>query len=176
MGDTTATGHAPAEQEPTPTDPLGQEPTTDGQEQPTPTEDKPPRTPEDLEKELKATREEAKKYRLERNALRQKQDAGAKADRTEAERIESLEQEILTSRREAVAAKTGLPVDMLQGSTKEQLEESAERLNTMISERVETELEKRLQATPVMPVVAGENAGGAPLAEGDWLRNMMNTK
>lgn len=167
-------GTAPVENPDQGTPPEPTAPVENPGQEPKQTEEKPPRTIEDLEKELKATREESKRHRLERNALREKQELGAKTTQTEADRIANLEKEVLNSRREAVAASAGLPIELIQGSTREQLEESAQQVSELIAERVQAELQK--QEPPVMPVVPGENAGGAPLQDGDWLRNMLNKK
>lgn len=58
-----------------------------------------------------------------------------------------------------------IPAELLRGSTADELREHRDMLIEWVRKQF-----------PVMPVVAGENAGSAPLGETDWLKTMINNR
>ncbi|MDO5670496.1 MAG: hypothetical protein Q4G50_10875 [Corynebacterium sp.] len=135
-------------------------------------------TVEQLQAELDKTRREAARYRTERNQykpLAQKYQEAEDANKTEAqkaaERIAALEAEnqqmALASKRAELVADSGVPVELLRGSTVEELTEHAAALKEAFAQASTN------NTPPADVVVAGENSGGAPLQEADWLRKQL---
>lgn len=151
--------------------PPSDEPNADG---------KPELTLDQALAELEKARKQAARYRNERNELKPLADKHREAEeatKTEAqkasERIAALEAEnqtmLLAAKRAELAASTGVPADLLRGSTIEELTEHAEALKTALDA-------KAAEATPPAGVIVhGENSGGTPLQEHDWLRRLMGT-
>lgn len=176
MGNPIATGDtAPAadsDQTTTETPAGGQEPSGDEL------------TPEQLRDALTEARREAAKYRTERNNLRplaekfrEQEEAAKSEDQKAAEKIAALEaknQELLLEKtRTSVASSAGLPSDLVKGVSEEELTAHAEALKAHIDARV-AEAVAAAGPSNVGPTVPGENAGGTPIAETDWLRAMFN--
>lgn len=136
--------------------------------------------------ELEKTRKEAAKYRTERNDLRplaekyreQEESSKTEAQKT-AEKIAALERQnqelALEKTRSAAAAATGLDAALVKGSNEDEITAHAEAVRAAIDQAVEKALADA-GTPPAGPIVRGENAGGAPLAESDWLRAMFNEK
>lgn len=61
--------------------------------------------------------------------------------------------------------KQTVPADLLRGGTAAELREHRDQIRAWVAEQF-----------PVMPVVAGESAGGGPLPDADWLRGMMHDR
>ncbi|WP_313546434.1 hypothetical protein [Corynebacterium sp.] len=137
-------------------------------------ENQPELSVEDMQKELAKARKDAARYRTERNSLREKTEKETAANRSDSDRIADLEQKLeqanIERARATVAKATGLPGELIFGSNSEEMEASAERVTELINERVTAQLEEKLKANPVMPVVPGEAAGAHPVDEEDWLR------
>ncbi|MDO5535376.1 MAG: hypothetical protein Q4F65_12085 [Propionibacteriaceae bacterium] len=135
-------------------------------------------TVEQLQAELDKTRREAARYRTERNQykpLAEKYQEAEDANKTEAqkaaERIAALEAEnqqmALASKRVELAADSGVPAELLRGSTVEELAEHASALKEAFAQASTS------NTPPAGVVVAGENSGGTPLQEADWLRKQL---
>ncbi|MCX7542305.1 hypothetical protein OS128_05190 [Corynebacterium sp. P5848] len=137
----------------------------------------------DAEAELKAARELAEQLRAENSRLKPLADKAKeveKAKRTEAERIEALEKELAESRMQALRAtvskSSGIPGELLHGSTEDELQESAKAISDLVEARVAEAIEAAKLRTPVLPSVPGEKPGGSPVSEGDWLRSALLKK
>lgn len=136
---------------------------------------------DDYKAALAETRKQAAKYRTERNELRpmaekyrEMQEANKTDAERAAERIAALEAEnkniILTSAREKAAASIGINPELIGGDTPEEIADHAEAIAAAINAQVE---EKLKQSRPFAPNVPGENAGGTPQGETDWIRSML---
>lgn len=179
MGNTIATGDnattATSDQTTTETTTApGQEPAAGGDDL----------TPEQLRDALTEARREAAKYRTERNNLRplaekyrEQEEAAKTEDQKIAEKIAALEaknQELLLEKtRTAVASTAGLPPELVKGVSEDELTAHAEALQAHIEAKV-AEAVAAAGPSNVGPQVPGENAGGTPIAETDWLRAMFN--
>lgn len=143
-------------------------------------------TVEDYKKALEKANREAARYRTERNDLRpladkarQQEESQKTEEQKAAERIAELERKnqdlILGQKRVDAASKAGVSPGLVRGSSEEEINEHAEALKAEIDAAVKKALEDAGVAGPA-PVVPGENAGGLPQAESDWLRAMFNSK
>lgn len=135
---------------------------------------------EDYKQALTAARKEAAKYRTQRNELRplaQKYQELEDKNKTEAEkqaeRIQQLEAENLQMKTQAlkttIAAEHGIPIELLQGTTEEELTNHAEAIKQAIDKAVTQALEAR----PFAPMVPGEHPRGDSTSDTDWLRNKL---
>lgn len=133
---------------------------------------------EDLRAALAAARREAARYRVEARELRPlaeaaraAEEAGKSEAERAAERIAALEAEnhalALSAARDKVAAESGITAEVLRGDCPEELAEHATAVKSLVEQAV---AEALAAAVPYAPVVPGENAGGSPPAESDWLR------
>lgn len=130
--------------------------------------------------ELARVRKEAARYRSERNELRplaEKAREMEEASKTEAERtadrIASLEEEnkklALAKARDDAAAEAGVNPSLVHGDSPEELAAHAKAIKEEIDAAVKA-------AVPFAPTVPGENAGGPPSGETDWLRAQLNRR
>lgn len=170
---------APGDQQQAQTPPEG------GQEQPQEKAGGEPKlTYEQALAELERTRKEAAGYRVERNELRplaekfrEQQEANKTEEQKTAEKLAALERENrklqLQTVRATAATTAGVDAALLKGDSEEEITEHA----TAIKAAIDQAVEKALGGTGGPgPIVPGENAGGAPLEESDWLRAMFNSK
>lgn len=135
---------------------------------------------EDYEAALKAARQEAAKYRTQRNEVRSELESVSRTNQTDAERISALERKAaeseLRAARATLAQSTGLPQDIIFGSNADEMEAAAEAIKTHVDSVVEERVSAALAQQKAMPVVSGENAGGQPLEGGDWLSQALRLK
>lgn len=129
---------------------------------------------EELAAELSKARAEAARRRVERNEARAKLAELTKEPKPDAERLAALEKELADSRMQAarvmVAKETGLPEELIHGDDAETMTENAQVVRGLVDKLVEEAVAEKLKATPPMPVVSGEAAGGKPKSDEDWLR------
>lgn len=130
--------------------------------------------------ELARVRKEAARYRTERNDLRplaEKAREMEEASKTEAERnadrIAALEAEnkslALSKARDEAASEAGVDPSLVHGDSPEELAAHAQAIKEAIDAAVKT-------AIPFAPTVPGENAGGPPPGDTDWLRAQLNRR
>lgn len=135
---------------------------------------------EDYEAALKAARQEAAKYRTQRNEVRTELENVSKANQSDADRISALERKAaesdLRAARATLAQSTGLPQEVIVGANPDEMETATEALKAHIDTIVEQRVAAALAERKTMPVVAGENAGGQPLEGGDWLSKALRLK
>lgn len=134
-------------------------------------------------KELQRARSEAARYRTERNQLRpladkyrEMQEAKKSDEQKAAERIAELEKQnqelALSAAINEVAQESGIPASILRGSSKEDVQAHAEAIRSFI----DSELTKNESTVPRAPQVPGENAGGTPITDSDWLRKQLTKR
>lgn len=135
---------------------------------------KPQMSREDLEAELAKVRKESAAHRIERNKARAALEENRKSNSTDSDRLAALEKELAESKIQAaraqVAKETGLPEHLIIGDNAEEMNEHASSMQEHIDKLVEAAVAEKLGATPPMPVVRGEAAGGQPESDEDWLR------
>lgn len=137
-------------------------------------------TLEDYKNALTKARQEAAKYRTQRNELRplaakyrEIEEANKTAAEKQAEKIQALEAENRRMKLEAekalIAQKFNLDPALIHGDNQQALEDHAQALRAVIDQAIQD----AAGATPYAPTVPGERAGGAPATEADWLRNQL---
>lgn len=132
--------------------------------------DKPEMTREDLLAALAKSRRQAAKYRVERNELRpladkarELEEAGKSELQKAQERIAALEAEKQAGELEAerlqIAAKHGLPAELVTGADAEAMESMASALAAYVGKKLEEKSKPRL---PVVKAVGRESDGIDP--------------
>jgi len=88
--------------------------------------------------------------------LSRKHEAAAKAPKTTEEQVEEIRKELAETRRRAVAASKGVPLDVLLGDSEDELNESADRFLAAVAAAVAA---NKPAPTPVNDTAASGNTG-----------------